>query len=618
MDRARVGAAARATAIPPALAHAIAEAMLEGFDKHYRIFRQMSRDAQGRFERADWAAVQQAHADRIALYDQRVTEAAEYLVREFDAEHLPETAWPQIKLAYIGLLTDAMQPELAESFFNSTSCRILHRSYYRNEYLFVRPAVSTEHLESDRPAYRSWYPRRDGVRQVAEQILAATGLTLPFADLRRDLRHVLRAVREVVQQPFKTEANHQIQVLSSLFFRNKRCYLIGKIINGNLELPFAIPIVHDPAGGLTLDACLLGARELAPLFAFSRAYLMADMEVPSAYVEFLASMLPGKPKAELYTSLGLQKHGKTLFYRDFLHHLKHSSDDFVLAPGIRGLVMIVFTLPSYPYVFKVIRDNISPTKDVTRDTVKEKYMLVKRHDRIGRMADTLEYADVAFPRARFTEALVAELKREAPSAVEESGDSLIVKHLYIERRMKPLNMFLDEMAEDEALDAVVDYGRAIKELASVNIFPGDMLFKNFGVTRGGRVVFYDYDEIAYMTECNFRRIPEARTPEQEMSAEPWYPVGPNDIFPEEFAPFLFSVARVRAHFLEHHGDMLDVDFWNATKQRCLEGHIEDVFPYSPARRFAVRFAQRRDPNERPHPTTRAGDDAVTGRYAGDT
>lgn len=572
-----------------ALAFEIARATLDGFDRHYRIFRDISREARQRFEAADWPAVHRAHADRIAFYDQRVTETAAALQREFDVERLPEEIWTEIKLHYVGLLTDHKQPELAETFFNSVSCRLLHRAYYHNDYMFVRPAVSTEYLDADTPAYRSYYPLKDGLRRVMRRILADSGLTLPFRHLPRDLSNVLRALRSALHGPVRLEANHQIQVLASLFYRNKRTYLIGKFVNGESELPFAIPIVHDDDGGLTLDALLTDARQIAPLFAFSRAYLMADMEVPSAFVDFLGSLMPRKPKAELYTALGLQKHGKTLFFRDFLHHLKYSTDDFILAPGIRGLVMIVFTLPSYPYVFKVIRDHIAPTKEVTREVVKEKYMLVKRHDRIGRMADTLEYADVAFPRARFTQALVDELLSEAPSLVEEDGDRIIVKHLYIERRMQPLNIYLDEADDAQAQIAIVDYGNAIKELASVNIFPGDMLFKNFGVTRGGRVVFYDYDEIVYMTECVFRNIPEPRTPEDEMSAEPWYPVGPFDIFPEEFTPFLLSGAKIRRHFLAHHADLLTPDFWNDTKTRIEQGNIEDVFPYAPSARFAVRY-----------------------------
>ncbi|HYL19074.1 MAG TPA: bifunctional isocitrate dehydrogenase kinase/phosphatase [Burkholderiales bacterium] len=571
-------------------ASAIAQALVEGFNKHYRLFRQISREAKGRFERAEWQAVRQAHAERIQYYDDRVAEAVERLQREFDTASLPDALWQEIKLQYVGLLTNHKQPELAETFFNSVSCKILQRSYYHNDFIFVRPAVSTEYLESDPPAYRSYYPLRDGLRAVLHQIFKDCDLKCRFRDLGRDLRFVLRAVRVALPRPLRLEANHQIQVLSGLFFRNQRTYLIGKIINGNLELPFAVPIVHAEDGdGLCLDAILLDAREIAVLFAFSRAYFMVDMEVPSAYVEFLASMLPGKPRAELYTSLGLQKHGKTLFYRDFLHHLQHSTDAFVIAPGIRGLVMIVFTLPSYPYVFKVIRDAISPVKNIDRQTVKDKYLLVKRHDRVGRMADTLEYTDVAFPRSRFDPELIEELEREVPSLLEQEGDTLIVRHLYIERRMTPLNIYLDRADAQQVRHAVHEYGNAIKELASVNIFPGDMLFKNFGVTRGGRVVFYDYDEIAYMQEVSFRRIPRARTPEDEMSAEAWYPVAANDVFPEEFGPFLLSGDKVRGPFLEYHADLLGPEFWNETKARIAAGHIADVFPYPEAARFKRRF-----------------------------
>jgi len=582
--------------LPPAqagharLAPAIAHALLEGFNKHYRLFREISRAAKERFEAGDWPEVRRAHADRIQFYDDRVKETVESLQREFDTDSLPEKLWQEIKLHYVGLLTDHRQPELAETFFNTVSCKILHRTYFHNDCLFVRPAVSTEYLEADPPSYRSYYPLRDGLRAVLRQILDDFALRLPFEHLHRDLRYVLRAGRERLPRPLRLEANHQLQVLNALFYRNRRAYLIGKVVNGGLEQPFAIPIVHGQRGGLSLDAALLDSREIAPLFAFNRAYLMVDMEVSSAYVDFLAGMMPGKPKAELYTALGLQKHGKTLFYRDFLHHLKHSTDDFVIAPGIRGLVMIVFTLPSYPYVFKVIRDNIAPSKNIDRHTVKEKYMLVKRHDRVGRMADTLEYTDVAFPRARFTQELIDELRREAGSLYEEDGDSIVVKHLYIERRMMPLNLYLDLADGTQAAAAVLDYGNAIKELASVNIFPGDMLFKNFGVTRGGRVVFYDYDEIAYMTEISFRRIPPPRTPEDEMSAEPWYAVAQNDVFPEEFGPFLLSGDKIRPHFLAHHADLLTPEYWNGVKQRVAEGEIADVFPYADHSRFARRFA----------------------------
>jgi isocitrate dehydrogenase kinase/phosphatase len=313
------------------------------------------------------------------------------------------------------------------------------------------------------------------------------------------------------------------------------------------------------------------------------------MEVPSAYVQFLRSLMPRKPRSEIYTVLGLQKQGKTLFYRDFLQHLKHSSDEFRIAPGIRGLVMLVFELPSFPYVFKVIKDWYPPPKDTTRAQIKEKYLLVKHHDRVGRMADTLEYSDVAFPLSRFSEALLAELKRDVPSLLEIEGDRIIIRHLYIERRMEPLNLFLhdaERSGDDARIEhAILEYGNAIRDLVAANIFPGDMLYKNFGVTKHGRVVFYDYDEIEYLSDCNFRDIPQARNEEDEMSAEPWYPIGRHDVFPEQFERFLLGNPAIRRHFMHHHAELLTRAWWQSHKERILAGEVEDVFPYPQHIRF---------------------------------
>ena len=574
------------------LAFLIAQGMLDGFNRHYRLFRETSRYARSLFEAGQWAEIQRISRERIQFYERRVTETVEYLQRRFNSDRLPDTIWQQVKLHYIAVLANHKQPELAETFFNSVTCRILHRSYYHNDFLFVRPTISTEHMDSDPPTYRSYYPAKTGLRATIAQVLRDFGLRNPFRDLHRDTRWLLRAWRAHLPRPFLPDANHQIQVLTSLFFRNKGAYAIGKIINGNHEYPFAIAVLRNDDGSIYLDTVLLDTEQLSILFGYSRSYFMVDMEVPSGYVEFLKSLLPNKPAAEIYTTLGLQKHGKTLFYRDFLHHLRHSSDDFVIAPGIRGLVMLVFTLPSYPYVFKVIKDVIYPPKDTDRRRVIEKYLLVKYHDRVGRMADTLEYKDVAFPKGRFAPEVLEELRALAPTVFEEEGETLIVKHVYIERRMVPLNMYLDGADDEQVTHAIRDYGNAIKQMAAANIFPGDLLFKNFGVTRFGRVVFYDYDEVAYMTDCTFRRMPAPRTPEDEMSAEPWYPVGANDVFPEEFAAFLLGDPRVRKVFLEHHADLLEADHWNATKQRIAAGHIEDVFPYPEALRFRNRFVRR--------------------------
>ena len=601
------------------LAYDIAKAMMDGFNRHYGLFRTESARAKHRFEVADWHGQQRAQRERIEFYDLRVKECSMRLEREFKAADQVMDVWQQIKLHYIGLLVDHHQPELAETFFNSVTTKILHRSYFQNDFIFVRPAVSTEYIENDepasRPTYRSYYPTLETMSVVIEGLVKDFDLRCHFQDLARDVGLIVNALRQQMKDT-KLRANFQIQVLSGLFFRNKGAYIVGKIINGFNEIPFALPILHVQNDDkleveqnvLCIDAVLFGEDDLLVLFSFARAYFMVDMEVPSAYVQFLRSMMPRKPRNEIYSALGLQKQGKTLFYRDFLHHLRHSTDKFRIAPGIKGMVMLVFDLPSFPYVFKVIKDYYPPQKDTTREQIKDKYLLVKQHDRVGRMADTLEYSEVAFPRDRFDDELIAEIQKFAPSQLEISDRDqdghleVVIKHIYIERRMIPLNIYLQE-AFDIGFDnpipgsasaralvqverGVIEYGNAIKDLVAANIFPGDMLWKNFGITRNGKVVFYDYDEIEYITDCNFRKVPQPRNEEDEMSGEIWYKVGPRDVFPETFGPFLLGNPTVRTMFMKHHADLLEASFWQAHKERIAQGHVFDVFPYENERRFS--------------------------------
>ena len=606
------------------LAYDIAKAMIDGFNRHYRLFRTESNRAKHRFETADWHGQQRAQRERIEFYDLRVREASTRLEREFKAGEQPMDVWHQVKLHYIGLLVNHHQPELAETFFNSVTTKILHRSYFQNDFIFVRPAVSTEYIENDeptaQPTYRAYYPTSGTLQATLLTLMRDFEFHLQFEDLARDAASVAQAMGEQLGD-VKLRANFQLQVLSSLFFRNKGAYIVGKIINGFKEIPFALPVLHSQpapgpsrlvedqgissqldAGKLAIDAALFGEDDLLILFSFARAYFMVDMGIPSAFVQFLRSLMPRMPRAEIYNALGLAKQGKTLFYRDFLQHLRYSTDKFRIAPGIKGMVMLVFDLPSFPYVFKVIKDYYPPQKDTTREQIKSKYLLVKQHDRVGRMADTQEYTLVAFPRDRFSDELIAEIEKFAPSQLEISdrdGDGrleVIINHVYIERRMIPLNIYLQE-AFDLGADqpagaaqierAVVEYGNAIKDLVAANIFPGDMLWKNFGITRHGKVVFYDYDEIEYITDCKFRKVPTPRNEEEEMSGDIWYSVGPKDVFPETFEPFLLGNSAVRSVFMKHHADLLDAAFWQIHQARIRAGHVYDVFPYDQQKRFAL-------------------------------
>lgn len=566
------------------LAREIAQTILAGFQRHYGLFRYHGQQGKSRFEAGDFHAIRRLASERIAFYDQRVFEAVDKLATQYSAGTLSDLIWQRVKRHYVALLGKSQQPALAETFFNSVCCKILARNYFNNDYIFYRPAVATDYLDAKPSSYRSYYPRETGWHRSMRKVIIDLGLACPFDDIDRDITLVINAARSFLPDDFSPTYDCQLHVLGNLFFRNKAAYVIGRLINDGEIIPFSIPLIQNEDGKLQIDAALFGSDQIEGLFNFSRAYFMVDMEVPSAYVRFLRSLLPNKPESEFYTMLGLQKQGKTLFYRDMMHHLDHSHDQFEIAPGIAGLVMGVFTLPSFPYVFKFIKDKRG--KDVSREFIKKQYQLVKVHDRVGRMADTWEYSYVSFPRARMSDKLIAMLEDTAPSLLETDGDNLIIRHLYIERRMTPLNLYLEAVDEDKRDHAMREYGQAIKDMIAGNIFPGDMLYKNFGMTRQGRVVFYDYDEVAYLTDCNFRKVPEPRTPEDEMASEPWYSVAPNDIFPEEFGTFLLGNPKVRPGFLKYHADLLGPEYWQDKQSRIKKGELVDVFPYPERYRLA--------------------------------
>ena len=570
------------------LAIEIATTILNGFDRHFSIFSEITRGAKQRFESADWQAEREAARERIEFYDHRVRDAIAELQKLFELEPFNGQLWFDVKREYVQLISNHLQPELAETFYNSVFCALFHRDYFDNDFIFVRSAVSTEFIDSEKPSYHVYYPAKRGFRASIKQVLLDSGFDLPFEDVDRDVRNIVKSlIRHDFKRPRRAHLNFQFQVISALFYRNKAAYIVGRAINSHQQVPFAIPILHSEGQSIYCDALIIGVQGLSRLFEFSYAYFMVDHPVPSSIVTFLRRLIPTRNKESFYSAIGFQKQGKTVFYRDFLHHLKHSEDQLIVAPGIRGMVMAVFTLPSYPYVFKVIRERFPPPKRTTRQEVLETYRLVKRHDRVGRMSDILEYSHVALPRNRFDDALLEELYETCANSVSDEGDYIVIKHLYIERRMTPLNLAVQQ-ADDAYLDHLMKgYGLAIKELAAANIFPGDLLMKNFGVTGQGkgRIVFYDYDEICYLTECNFRDIPEARYPEDELAAEPWYSIAANDIFPEQFATFLFADRRVRETFLKHHADLLRADFWIRKQENIKAGIYEDVFPYPQKIRF---------------------------------
>lgn len=573
--------------MPRGLELLIAQTILQGFDAQYGRFLEVTSGAQQRFEQADWHAVQQAMKNRIHLYDHHVGLVVEQLRCITNGQSTDAAFLLRVKEHYTRLLPDYPRFEIAESFFNSVYCRLFDHRSLTPERLFIFSSQPERRFRTiPRPLAKDFHPDH-GWESLLMRVISDLPLRLRWQNKSRDIHYIVRHLTETLGTDNLAESH--LQVANELFYRNKAAWLVGKLITPSGTLPFLLPIHQTDDGELFIDTCLTTTAEASIVFGFARSYFMVYAPLPAALVEWLREILPGKTTAELYMAIGCQKHAKTESYREYLVYLQGCNEQFIEAPGIRGMVMLVFTLPGFDRVFKVIKDRFAPQKEMSAAHVRACYQLVKEHDRVGRMADTQEFENFVLEKRHISPALMELLLQEAAEKITDLGEQIVIRHLYIERRMVPLNIWLEQVEGQQLRDAIEEYGNAIRQLAAANIFPGDMLFKNFGVTRHGRVVFYDYDEICYMTEVNFRDIPLSRYPEDELASEPWYSVSPGDVFPEEFRHWLCADPRIGPLFEEMHADLFRADYWRALQNRIREGHVEDVYAYRRRQRFSVRF-----------------------------
>ncbi|HCN8572692.1 bifunctional isocitrate dehydrogenase kinase/phosphatase [Escherichia coli] len=575
--------------MPRGLELLIAQTILQGFDAQYGRFLEVTSGAQQRFEQADWHAVQQAMKNRIHLYDHHVGLVVEQLRCITNGQSTDAAFLLRVKEHYTRLLPDYPRFEIAESFFNSVYCRLFDHRSLTPERLFIFSSQPERRFRTiPRPLAKDFYPDH-GWESLLMRVISDLPLRLRWQNKSRDIHYIVRHLTETLGTDNLAESH--LQVANELFYRNKAAWLVGKLITPSGTLPFLLPIHQTDDGELFIDTCLTTTAEASIVFGFARSYFMVYAPLPAALVEWLREILPGKTTAELYMAIGCQKYAKTESYREYIVYLQGCNEQFIEAPGIRGMVMLVFTLPGFDRVFKVIKDKFAPQKEMSAAHVRACYQLVKEHDRVGRMADTQEFENFVLEKRHISPALMALLLQEAAEKITDLGEQIVIRHLYIERRMVPLNIWLEQVEGQQLRDAIEEYGNAIRQLAAANIFPGDMLFKNFGVTRHGRVVFYDYDEICYMTEVNFRDIPPPRYPEDELASEPWYSVSPGDVFPEEFRHWLCADPRIGPLFEEMHADLFRADYWRALQNRIRDGHVEDVYAYRRRQRFSVRYGE---------------------------
>jgi len=554
-----------------------AQTLVDAFADYNADFRAITQRAPQRFEERDWRGSQKDAVERIELYEKYVQGTVDLMRSRLGDDVHERAVWSSIKRRFDEMIDPLPDSEFSRTFFSSVTRKTFGT-------VGVDPAVEfialdldpvgkvTTHVET------KIYPNRGDIELLAEELLADFSFRTPYRDFERSVKMIADEVKALANSGKERRAIESVEVIKEVFYQMTRAYLVGRINGRGWTMPFVVSLRNGDSG-VVVDAIMLEESTVSVLFSFTRSYFHVDLAHVGEVVKFLKTILPRKRVSELFTVLGRAKQGKTERYRELFGHLQQSDDNFVLAPGERGLVMICFTLPSFDVVFKLIRDKFPYQKNILREDVLTKYELVFKHDRAGRLVDAQEFRSIKFPRARFSAELLDELKKEAARTVHFEGDDLIIDHMYIERRMTPLNLYLRSASREEAEKAVIEYGQAIRDLAVTNIFPGDLLLKNFGVTRHGRVIFYDYDELCLVTDCKFREIPQSEHDEDDMRADAWFYVGESDVFPETFINFLGFDPHLKQVFLDAHAEVLTADWWRGIQERLREGELLEVLPY---------------------------------------
>jgi isocitrate dehydrogenase kinase/phosphatase len=555
--------------------------LVEAFAAYNAEFRAITRRAPLRFDNRDSRGAQRDHVERIELYDRFVKETIAELRAALGPAALERERWRQIRGEFAALIADLPDPEFIKTFFSSVTRRLFGTVGVAPDIEFV--ATDLDPLAAVHSSVgTNSYANHGSLPLLFEDLLGDLRFRSPWRDLDKSIAHVAGEVRAFLEVRGERRPVERVEVIRPVFYQVSRAYVVGRLVGRGFMLPLVIALKNTD-GGMLVDAVMLAEADVSIVFSFTRSYFHVDLERVAEAVVFLRTIMPRKPLSELFTVLGRARQGKTERYRELTSHLEHTADLFAHAPGERGLVMVCFTLPSFDVVFKVIRDRFAPPKTVLREDVLAKYQMVFVHDRAGRLVDAQEFRRLRFPLARFEPALLDELRSEATHTVHAEGSDLVFDHVYVERRMTPLNLYLRSAAPDNAARAAIDYGQCIRDLACTDIFPGDLLLKNFGVTRNGRVIFYDYDELCRVTDCNFRDLPQPASPEDEMRGEAWFYVADNDVFPETFIRFLAFGDAEREALLRFHAEILSARFWRELQQRLRGGEVIEVLPYHPHR-----------------------------------
>ena len=560
------------------LARIIARDIAGAFSVYHTEFARISRRAATRFAARDFTGKQRDRSERIDLYEPALQTCLDEICLKLDHHALDIDLWRAIKGRYARLIRPIPDRELYKTFYNSVTRRLFNTIGTRPEIEFVEPPPPY-HAPAGAYVFH-------GELDISPDWLIELFRHLPLpAPLYSPVTEARFVARELTHQWGDFLDGHPpIESLPELCYRNLRSYIVLRAAHAGGYRPLVLALINT-SRGIRVEAVVTDPREISALFGYTRSYFHADLDPVADAVDFISSILPAKPRFELYTSLGRAKQGKTERYRELIAALSRTQGTIVDAATEPGMVMVVFSSPEYPAVFKVLRDRFGPAKSITHEGVVKKYAYVFKHDRAGRLIDAQEFRELILPRHAFAASLLEDLAGSISQRIDIRGNEVVLHHVYVERRVRPLNAFLPQADPRARRAAVHDFGQTIKDLAGTGLFPGDLFPKNFGLTPHGRVVLFDYDDVVPLGECRFRALPKARYPEEALAAEPWFSVEPGDVFPEEFSRFWGLDHEASSWLLEAHGELTDPCWWRAIQAHTAKGEINDTVPYPRRRRL---------------------------------
>jgi len=563
------------------------------FDSYLSEFLIITRRARTRFAERDWNGGRRDAAERLGVYEKVLAQASIQMEGILGKSAHERSTWINMKMLYAKLIAGRSNEDVAETFFNSITRKLLQTVGIDREveFFYLHPKNRPKSRPSE---ICRTYEQQSKTKDLLRSIINDHAFGAVYEDLERDLESAASEV-DLFLWPIVRENNRYVmEVLRPCFYRNKVAYIVGRIVTKSQMIPIIIPCSNDHSG-LHIDSVLMQEGDADSIFGFATSYFQVETDSPRELVEFLSSILPHKPISDLYNAIGFYKHGKTEFYRD-LHRFVHvSKEQFVIAPGVEGAVMVVFTLPNYHHVFKVIKDrpcfirsNHTTDKIIDKAEVKHRYRFVSNRDRVGRLVDTQEFENVRFKTKRYSKELLHEFEEVAREGVTIREGYVVIHHLYLQRKVTPLPMYFQQEENTNAIrQVVIDFGYFIKDLAATGLFPGDLFNTwNYGVTAGNRVVLYDYDDVMPLEDAQFRHKPGPMDEYEELNPEEeWIVAEPTDFFLDEMDSFVGIPRALRGIFNAEHKDLFTLQFWQNIKRRVSAGEIIDIIPYDRAKRF---------------------------------